>query len=63
VSPKNPYKYVPRPSSIASHNQPPLSSEKLSNLDLVAMADKIVLSYGMDFNNIPSDDSKALVLA
>jgi len=27
------------------------------------MADKAVVSYGADFNNIPSDDSKALILA
>jgi len=27
------------------------------------MADKAVVSYGADFNNIPSDNSKALVLA
>jgi len=27
------------------------------------MADKTVVSYGVDFDNIPSDDSKALVLA
>jgi hypothetical protein len=26
------------------------------------MADKVVVSYDADFNNIPSDDSKALVL-
>jgi len=51
MSPANPYKYVPRPSSIVSHNQPPLFPEKLPKLDLVAMADKAV------------DNSKALVLA
>ena len=39
---ENPYKYVPRPSSIVSHNQPPLSPAKLSILDLLAMADKAV---------------------
>jgi len=27
------------------------------------MVDKAVISHGTDFNNIPSDDSKALVLA
>jgi len=27
------------------------------------MVDNAIISYGMDFNNIPSDDSKALVLA
>jgi len=27
------------------------------------MADNVVISYGTDFNNIPSDDSKDLVLA
>jgi hypothetical protein len=58
-----PYKYIPRPPSIVSHNKPPLSSEKLSNLDLLAMADKAVVSYGTNFDNIPSDDSKAFVLA
>jgi len=26
------------------------------------MADKAIVSYGADFNNIPSDDSEALVL-
>jgi len=27
------------------------------------MADKVVVSHGADFNNIPSNDSKALILA
>ena len=48
---ENPYKYIPRPSSIISHNQPPLSPKKLSSLDLLVMADQAV------------DDSKALVIA
>ena len=63
LSPENPYKYVPRPPSIVSHKQPPRSSEKLSNLNLLAMADKAIISYSADFNNIPNDDSKALILS